>query len=109
MKGDRPGAGDREPAAEAVGDLPAPRSTSSCPPGWPGWTRCWMTRCSSPRMLRISRRCPAAADPGRDLPADDVPEVPLPAGLRDAAPGIQLQHGTMLALSAIRGVPGCLR
>src|SRR5687767_6572597 len=48
--------------------------------------RCWTIRWSSPfAVLRSADRL--AVDADGDLPADDVSEVPLPAGLRDPVPG----------------------
>jgi len=45
----------------------------------------------------------STVDPDRDLPADDVPQAPLPVGLRDAVPGGQ---GLAVLVAVLPGPAG---
>ena len=62
-----------------------PPGYQDLPASWPQWTRCWTTGVLRP----LPGALPAAGspvDPDRDPPADDVPQAPLRAGLRDPVP-----------------------
>ena len=82
----RPHAGDHEPAADTLGDDPAagiqdlPKELAAVD-----------ELLDDPAFFEPSERTFAAArtpvDPDRDLSADDVPQAPLPAGVRDVVPG----------------------
>src|SRR6266545_1021715 len=74
-------AADHQPPAQPVGSGRAfrrPRAARRAGPGRPPTGRPGVLR-TVPGPLRSSRW--SAVDPDRDLPADDVLEVPLPAGL----------------------------
>src|SRR5918993_1907346 len=74
-------AADHQPPAQPVGSDPAQRAARPARRAGPGRPPAGRPSLlgAVPGPLRPDHR--AAVDPDRDLPADDVPQVPLPAGL----------------------------
>ena len=66
-------------SADVVGVVAA-GGVWGCRRSWRRWIGCWTIRGSSSRTGGSSTPVGAAVDPDRDVPAVDVPEVPLPAG-----------------------------